>query len=106
MDVEPCYSELELAESLASSQQKCQTLNLADFNVMRQLLLMTLVCSPMCRGCMSSNPDRTSDENNGKLNAPSLAMNDKIVLEDLCVTIAAEVVENLSEGNEKGVDFE
>ena len=66
MDVEPFYplfsAELESAEALASSQQKFQTLNLADCNVMRQLLLMMLVCSPMCRGCMSSNPDRTCDE--------------------------------------------
>ena len=26
--------------------------------------------------------------------------------DDLCITTAAEVVENLSEDNEKGVDFE
>ena len=35
MDVEPCYplfsAELESAEALASSQQKFQTLNLADY---------------------------------------------------------------------------
>ena len=51
MDVEPCYplfsAELELAEALASSQQKFQTLNLADYKVMRQLLPMMLVCHPM-----------------------------------------------------------
>ena len=51
MDVEPCYplfsAELESAEALASSQQKFQTLNLADYKVMRQLLPMTLVCHPM-----------------------------------------------------------
>ena len=64
---------------------------------------MALVCSPMCRGYMSLNPNRTSDEKICKLNSPSLAMNDKIVLEDLCITTAAEVVENLSEDNEKGV---
>ena len=47
MDVEPCYpvlfAELESAEALASSQQKFQTPNLADYKVMRQLLPMTLV---------------------------------------------------------------
>ena len=61
MDVEPCYplfsAELDSAEALASSQQKFQTLNLADYKVMRQLLPMTLVCL----GSMVSNPDRTSD---------------------------------------------
>ena len=66
MDVEPCYplffAELESAEALASSQQKFQTLNLAHYIVMRQLLLMTRVCSPTCRGCMSSNPGGTPDE--------------------------------------------
>ena len=50
MGVEPGYplfsAELELAEALASSQQKFQTLNLADYKVMRQLLPMTLVCGP------------------------------------------------------------
>ena len=65
MDVEPCYplfpAELESAEALASSEQKFQTLNLADYKVMRQLLPMTLVCHPMCLGSMVSNPDRTSD---------------------------------------------
>ena len=35
-----------------------------------------------------------------------LATNDEIGLDDLCPTTAAEVVENLSENNEKGVDFE
>ena len=48
MDVEPCYllfsAELESTEALASSQQKFQTLNLADYRVMSQLLPMTLVC--------------------------------------------------------------
>ena len=47
MDVEPCYplfsAELESAEALASSQQKFKTLNLADCNVKRHLLLMTVV---------------------------------------------------------------
>ena len=42
MDVEPCYplfsAELESAEAQASSQQKFQTLHLADYKVMRQLL--------------------------------------------------------------------
>ena len=61
MDDEPCYplfsAELESAEALASSQQKFQTLNLADYKVMRQLLPMTLVCL----GSMVSNPERTSD---------------------------------------------
>ena len=66
MDVEPCYpvfsAELESAEALASSQQKFQTLNLADYKVMRQLLPMTLlVCYPTCLGSMVSNPDGTSD---------------------------------------------
>ena len=50
MDVEryyPLYSaKLESAEALASSQQKFQTLNLADYKVMRQLLPMVLVCHP------------------------------------------------------------
>ena len=41
-----------------------------------------------------------------KLNYPSLATNDEIELEDLCRTTAAEVVEKLSEDNEKGVDSE
>ena len=54
MDVE---GELESAEALASSQKKFQTLNLADYKVMRQLLPMMLVCL----GSMVSNPDRTSD---------------------------------------------
>ena len=31
--------------------------------------------------------------------------NEEIELDDLCPTTAAEVVENLSEDNEKGVDF-
>ena len=61
MDVEPCYplfsAELESAEALASSQQKFQTLSLADYKVMP----MTLVCHPTCLGSMVSNPDRTSD---------------------------------------------
>ena len=65
MDGEPCYpffsAELESAEALVSSQQKFQTLNLADYKVMRQLLLMRLVCHPTCLGNMVSNPDRTSD---------------------------------------------
>ena len=51
MDVEPCYplfsAELESAKALGSSQQKFQTLNLADYKVMmRQLLPMTLVDLP------------------------------------------------------------
>ena len=53
IDVEPCYplfsAELESAETLASSQHKFQTLNLADYKVMRQLLPMTFVCHPTCR---------------------------------------------------------
>ena len=65
MDVEPCCplfsAELESAEALAGSQHKFQTLNLADYKVMRRLLPMTLVCHPMCLGSMVSNPDRTSD---------------------------------------------
>ena len=39
------------------------------------------------------------------MNPPSLATNDKIERDDLCPTTAAEVVENLSEDNEKGVDL-
>ena len=35
-----------------------------------------------------------------------LATNGEIELDDLCPTTAAEVVENLSEDNKKGVDFE
>ena len=65
MDVEPCYplfsAELESAEALASSQQKFQTFNLADYKVMRQLLPMTLVCHSTCLGSMVSNPDQVSD---------------------------------------------
>ena len=65
MDVEPCYpvlfAELESAEALASSQQKFQTLNLADYKVMRQLLPMMLVCHPTCLRSMVSNPDWMSD---------------------------------------------
>ena len=52
---------LESAEALASSQQKCQTLNLADYKVMRQLPPMMLVCHPTCLGSMVLNPERTSD---------------------------------------------
>ena len=59
----------------------------------------------MCLGCMDSNPDRTSDEI-CRVNFSPLATNDEIELDDLCSTAAAEVVENLSEDNEKGVDFE
>ena len=40
-----------------------------------------------------------------KLSSPSLVTNDEIELDDLCPTTAAEVVENLSEANEKGVDI-
>ena len=54
---------------------------------------------------MSSNPDRTS-EKICKLNSPSLGTNDEIELDDLCLMTAAEVVENLSEDNEKEVDIE
>ena len=40
MEVESCYplfsAEIESAEALASSQQKFQTLNLADYKVIRQ----------------------------------------------------------------------
>ena len=65
MDVEPCYplfaAELESAEALARSQQKFQTLNLADYKVMRQLLPMMLVCHPTRLESMVANPDRTSD---------------------------------------------
>ena len=65
MDVEPYYpsfsAELESAKALASSQQQFQTLNLADYKVMGQLLPMTLVCHPTCLGSMVSNPDRSSD---------------------------------------------
>ena len=65
MEVEPCFSlfsaELEPAEALASAQQKFQTLNLAGYKVMRQLLPMTLVCHPTYLGSMVSNPNRTSD---------------------------------------------
>ena len=65
MDVEPCYplfsAELETAEALASSEQKFQTLNLADYKVMRQLQPMTLVCHPTCLESTVSNPSRMSD---------------------------------------------
>ena len=36
----------------------------------------------------------------------SLVKNDEIELDNLCPTTAAEVVENISDDNEKGVDFE
>ena len=65
MDAEPCYplfsAALESAEALASSHQKYQTLNLADYKVMRQLLPMTLVCHVTCLGSMVLNPDRMPD---------------------------------------------
>ena len=35
-----------------------------------------------------------------------LATNDEIEFDELCPTTAAEVVQNLSEDNEKGVDLE
>ena len=56
-------AELESAEALASSEKTFQTLNLADYKVMIQLLPMTLVCHPTCLGSidMVSNSDRTSD---------------------------------------------
>ena len=41
-----------------------------------------------------------------KFNTSSLAANVKIELYDFCPTTAAEVVEHLSEDNEKGVVFE
>ena len=53
MDVEPCYplfsAELDSAEALACFQQKFQTLNLADCNVMEQLLQWHL-SAPPCAG--------------------------------------------------------
>ena len=55
---------------------------------------------------MSLNSDRMSDEKICKLNSPSIATNDEIELDNLCPTTVAEIVENLSEDNEKGVDFE
>ena len=65
MDVKPwcplVSDELESAETLAGSQKKFQTLNLADYKVMRQLLHMMLVCHSTCLGSMVSNPDRASD---------------------------------------------
>ena len=39
------------------------------------------------------------------MNPPSLATNDKIELDNLCPTTAAEVAENLSGDNKKGVDL-
>ena len=62
MDVEPCYPLFSAyLEALASSQQKFQTLYLAHYKVMKQLLPMTLVCHPTCLGSMVSNPDQMSD---------------------------------------------
>ena len=62
MDVEPCYplfsAELESAEAPASSQQKFQTLNLADYKV---IMPMLRVCHLTCLGSTVSNPDRTSE---------------------------------------------
>ena len=102
MDVEPCYplfsAELESAEALASSQQKFYTLNLAECNVMRQFLLVTLVCSPICLGCMRLNPDRKSDEKFTSWILLSLQQMTKLY--DLWPMTAAGVVENLSEDNE------
>ena len=84
-DVEPCYplfsAELESAEALASSQHKFQTLNLADYKVMKQLRPMTLVCHPTCLGSMVSNPNWTSDTI-CKLEFFSLATNEKIEPDD------------------------
>ena len=94
MDVEPCHSlfstELESAEALASSQQKFQNLNLADYKVMRQLLPMTLVCHPTCLGSMVSNPDRTSDIICG------LATDEEIEPDDLCPMKTPKVIEETS----------
>ena len=41
-----------------------------------------------------------------KLNSPSLATNEEIEPDNLCPPTAADVVENLSEDDEKGVKFE
>ena len=67
---------------------------------------MTLVCFPTCLGVyeFESQPDIWKI---CKLNSPSLATNDEMVLDNLCpMAAAAQVVENLSEDNEKGGDFE
>ena len=66
---------------------------------------MMLGCLSLCRGCMNLNSDQIFDEKNCKFNSPSLATNDKIELYNLRPTTAAKVVENISEDNEKGVDF-
>ena len=99
MVVEPYYpllsAELGSAKALVSSQQKFQTLNLADCNVTRQF---RVVCSLMCLGMHGSDEIC-------KLNFPFLATNDKIELDDLYPNQAAEGVKNFSEHNEKGVDF-
>ena len=48
----PLFSaELESAEALASSQQKFQTLDLADYKVMRQLLYNLYLRSETRRHC-------------------------------------------------------
>ena len=55
---------------------------------------------------MSLNSARMSDEKICKLNYLCLATKIKIELDNLCSATAAEVVGNLSEDNEKGVDCE
>ena len=85
-------AELESAEALASSQHKFQTLNLADYRVMRQLLPMTLVCHPTCLGSMVSYPDRTSDIF-CELEFSLLVTNKEIEPDDLCPMKTPKVIE-------------
>ena len=93
MDVEPCYpllsAELESAKAQASSQQKIETLNSADYKVMRQLLPMTLVCHPTFLGSMVLNPDRTSDI----ICELEFAMDEEIEPDNLCPTKTRKVIE-------------
>ena len=104
MDVEPSYPlfspELELAEALASTQQKFQTLNFADYKVMRQLLPMTLVCHPTCLGSMVSNPDRTS-EDICRTYFLALTMYEDIELDNFCSMKAPEQLKTFLNMNMK-----
>ena len=66
---------------------------------MRQLLLMTLICSPICLEVygFESQPETCKLD----FSLPIIATNNEIELDNFCPTTAAEVVENLSENNER-----
>ena len=67
---------------------------------------MMLVCSPIILGVYEFESELNLWWKICELDSPSLAKNDEIELDNLCPMTAAEVVENLSEDNENGVDFE